>query len=76
MVMNTREIIEQIESLPIEGRAQIVDALLRTMNQPDPAIDAAWIEEARRRLDDIRSGRVEVTPAEEVFAKARERFAK
>lgn len=76
MVLNTREIIEQIESLPVEGRAQIVDALLRTMNQPDQDVDAAWVKEAQRRLDDLRSGRVQGIPAKDVFAKARERFAK
>lgn len=76
MVLNTREILEQIESLPVEGRAQIIDSLLRTMNQPDPEVDAAWAKEAQRRLEDLRSGRVEGIPAEDMFAKARERFEK
>jgi len=76
MVLNTRELIEQIESLPVEGRAQIIDSLLRTMNQTDPTIDAAWATQAQQRLDDLRSGRVQGLPAEDVFAKARERFAK
>lgn len=76
MVLNTREIIEQIESLPVEGRAQIIDSLLRTMNQPDHEIDVAWIKEAHRRLDDLRSGRVQGIPADKVFTKARERFTK
>ena len=76
MVLNTREIIDQIESLPVEGRAQIIDSLLRTMNHLDPEVDAAWAIEAHRRLDDLRSGRIQGVPAEEVFTKARERFEK
>lgn len=76
MVLNTRQLIEQIESLPVEGRVAIVDSLLRSLNQPDPAIDATWAKEAQRRLDDLRSGRVKGVPADEVFAKARERFNK
>lgn len=76
MVLNTREILEHIEFLPVEGRAQIIDSLLRTMNQPDPKVDTAWAKEAQRRLDDLRTGRTQGIPAEEVFAKARERFEK
>ncbi|MEM9021412.1 MAG: addiction module protein [Planctomycetota bacterium] len=76
MVINTKQIIEQIELLPVEGRAEIIDSLLRTMNQPDPENDATWIEEAQRRLDDLRAGRVQGVAADEVFAKARERFIK
>jgi len=74
MVLNTRELIEQIESLPVEGRAQMIDSLLRTMNQPDPEVDTAWSKEAQRRLDDLRSGRASGLPAEDVFAKARKRL--
>ncbi|MFI4862153.1 MAG: addiction module protein [Phycisphaerales bacterium JB063] len=76
MVLNTRKLIDQIESLPVEGRVAIVDALLRSLNQPDPSVDADWAKEAKRRLDDLRTGRVEGIPADEVFAKARERFGK
>lgn len=74
MVVNTQKIIEQIESLPVEGRAQIIDSLLRTLNQPDPDMDAAWMEVARRRVDELRSGRVQGESAEDVFVQARERF--
>ena len=76
MVINTNKIIEQIESLPVEGRAKIIDSLLQTMNQTDAQTDAAWVIEARRRLDELRSERVKGVPAEEVFEKARQRFSK
>ena len=75
-MISTQKIIEQVESLPLEGRAQIVDALLRTLNQPDPAVDAVWAQEAQRRLDELRSGQVKGIAADEVFTKARERFSK
>lgn len=38
-------------------------------------IERAWEEEIRRRLDDIRSGRVETIPADEVFASVRRLLA-
>lgn len=72
----TKEIIEQAESLPLEDRALVVDTLLRTLNQPDPETDEKWIQVAERRLAELRAGRVKPTPAEEVYAKARDRFTR
>lgn len=41
--------------------------------EPDPEIEAAWLEEVRRRTRLSGEGRVEAIPGEEVLAKARER---
>ncbi len=76
VVVSMKEIIEQAECLPFEERAYVVDSLLKTLNHPDPEIDGKWAETATRRLNELRSGRVKPVPAEEVFAKARERFGK
>jgi hypothetical protein len=35
-------------------------------------IDRLWLEFARRRLDDVRSGRVETIPGEEALREVRE----
>jgi putative addiction module component (TIGR02574 family) len=72
---STAEIIRDAESLPVEERALVVDALLRSLNPPDPEIDRQWADTAKRRLQELRSGRVEPVPGEEVFAKIRQRFA-
>lgn len=68
-----KQIIREAESLPVEERV-VVDSLLRTLNAPDPQIDKAWITTAKRRLAELRSGRVKPVPGEKVFAKVRERF--
>jgi len=75
-MVSTRSILEQLESMPVEERVRVVDVLLRTLNQPDPQIDAAWTTEAQRRLDELRSGAIRGIPADEVFAQARERLMK
>lgn len=62
-----KEIIEEAASLPVEERAFVIDSLLRTMNPPDAAIDREWIEVARRRLEEIRSGSAQAIPGNEVF---------
>ena len=41
---------------------------------PDPAAESAWTQELERRLADFESGRVKGVPAEEVFAKLREKY--
>ena len=72
---STLEIIHEAEALPVEERALVVDSLLRTLNRPDPTIENKWIEVAKRRMEELRSGRVQGIPAEEVFTRIRKRFA-
>jgi putative addiction module component (TIGR02574 family) len=71
----TAEIIHAAESLPVEERALVVESLLRSLNSVDPEIDRKWAAVAKRRLEELRSGRVKAVPGEEVFAKIRQRFA-
>jgi putative addiction module component (TIGR02574 family) len=73
---SAKEIVEQAESLPVEDRVLVVDSLLRTLNPPDAEIDRKWAEEAKRRLAELRSGRVTPLSGDEVLARAREHFAK
>ena len=72
----TKEIIEKAAALPVEERAIVVDSLLRTLNAPNPDMDKAWTEVARRRLAELRSGQVKAIPGDQVFGKIRERFAR
>jgi hypothetical protein len=70
------EIIREAAELPVEERAHIIDSLLRTLNPPDPRIDREWVDAAKRRLEEIRSGAVHPTPGSEVLGHIRDRFAK
>ncbi len=72
---STLEIIHEAEALPVEERALVIDSLLRTLNRTDEAIEKKWIAVARRRQDELRSGKVKGIPAEEVFARIQQRFA-
>jgi len=71
-----KEIIEEAESLPVEERAMVIDSLLRSLNPPSVEIDKEWVKVAKRRLAELRFGRVAPIPGNEVFAKIRERFEK
>lgn len=72
--MNTKELIEEAISLPVEERTLVVDSLLRSLNQPDSEIDRQWMAVAKKRLADMRSGSVKRVPGTDVFDKVWKRF--
>jgi len=73
--MTTRKLIEEALSL-LEERALIADSLLRSLNVPNAAMDAKWTEEAKRKLQELRSGKVKPVPGDDVFSEVLGRFAK
>jgi len=68
-VHGVREIIEEAASLPVEERVIVIDSLLRTINAPLAEVEDAWLDVARRRLTELRTGQVGAVPGSEVFAK-------
>ncbi len=72
--MNANELIEQAIVLPVEERALVVDWLVRSLNPPQSEIATQWVTEAKRRLVELRAGKVEAVPREAVFERVRERF--
>jgi putative addiction module component (TIGR02574 family) len=74
--MNTKQLIDEAVSLPVEERALVVDSLLRSLNQPDSELDRAWAKEAQRRLFELRSGNIHPIPGDKVFSRVWERFKK
>ena len=73
---DTKQIIRDAESLPVEERAKLVDSLLRTLNPIDAASDRKWVEVAKRRLEELRSGKVKAVSADVIFAEVQRLFAK
>jgi putative addiction module component (TIGR02574 family) len=71
-----KDIIQEAAALPVEERVIVVDSILRTLNPPNPDIDKEWVAVAKRRLAELRSGRVRPVSGDHVFARIRERFAK
>ena len=74
--MKIKRLIEEALSLPVEERAVIADSLLRSLNVPNPDIDAKWAEVAKKRLQELRSGKVKPIPGEEVFSEVTNRLLK
>ena len=75
-MLSTKELIEGAISLPVEERAIVLDSLLRSLNPPNEEIDQKWLVVAKRRLQELRSGKTKAIPGDEVFAKVWKRFSK
>ena len=71
------EILSAALSLSPNERAMLADHLLASLDGPDQKkIDAAWAEEAERRMREIDEGKVELIDGESVTARLRSRFKK
>jgi len=57
--------------LGVEERAQLAGRLLLSLDEPSESeVESLWLEEAERRLEEFREGRVRSIPADEVFRRA------
>lgn len=67
MQMNNESVLEAARALPTEERADLIEKLIESLEEDRAEIDAAWVEEAERRLQAFHEGRLGATPADEVF---------
>ncbi|MFZ0299972.1 MAG: addiction module protein [Candidatus Sulfotelmatobacter sp.] len=68
MTRQVSELLERALTLSTQERGLLIDRLIETLDD-EPAeegVEEAWAKEIERRMDDIRSGRVETIPAEQV----------
>ncbi len=61
------DLLEAAMKLPADARSELADRLLDSLESPfpDPEIEAEWAAEIKKRVDDIKSGRVKGIPWEE-----------
>ena len=65
------EVITAALQLSLEERAQLAGRLLLSLDEPSESeLERLWLEEAERRLEEFREGRVHGIPADEVFHRA------
>ena len=65
----------QIEDLKASDKAEILRMLVAGLDrETEEGVGEAWIQEARRRNQELSSGAVRSIPASQVFEKARERL--
>ncbi len=75
-MIKTDALLSMVDTLPTDIKTQLIEKLLRSLNPTQKGIDALWAEEAERRVDEIRKGKVKTVPGEKVFDDIRQRFSK
>ena len=67
------ELAAKIKSLPDSEKIELVDSILMQLDKPDPDIDRIWADEARKRWQAYKSGKIETVTYEQVMGKYRTR---
>jgi putative addiction module component (TIGR02574 family) len=69
MTPQVSEVLEKALTLSTYERGLLIDRLVESLDD-EPAeegVEEAWASEIKNRVDDIRSGKVEMIPGEEVL---------
>jgi hypothetical protein len=70
--MRLKELEAEIKKLDLKDRAALAKWLVESLDELSEAeIEALWVEEAERRLDELEQGLTPEIPAEEALRRAR-----
>ena len=70
--MTIEQIAKQALALPSEARALLADQLVESLNNgPLSDVDKVWLQIAKRRVEEVRSGDVQTIPGNEALTKVR-----
>jgi hypothetical protein len=73
MAATIEELAEQAMSLPTEARARLAELLVESLDADELGpVDRLWLAEAKRRRNDVRSGRVRSIPGDEALQQVRD----
>jgi putative addiction module component (TIGR02574 family) len=67
--MKSKNILDQAMALKPEERFMIVESLLKSLDQPDLTLEEIWEEEAIKRLNAHRTGKLKSLLMDEIFNK-------
>ena len=71
--MSREQIERELLKLPAAERARLAERLITSLDE-DAEVDRAWIEEARRRDEELDSGAVQALPLEDSLRDLRNKF--
>jgi putative addiction module component (TIGR02574 family) len=76
MTPQVSELLEKALALSVQERGALIDRLVESLDDApaEGGVEAAWDEEIKRRVDDVRSGRVKTIPGEQVLREMAEEF--
>lgn len=70
------DVLEKALTLSTHERGLLINRLIESLDEvpAEAGVEEAWAEEIKRRVDDVRSGRVEMIPGEEVLRRLGKRL--
>jgi len=76
MTPQASEVLEKALALSAEERGALIDHLIESLDDapPEEGVEAAWDAEIKRRVDEIRSGKVKTIPGDQVLRELAEEF--
>lgn len=69
MATQADKLVTEIRALPDEEKLRVLDAILTDLDKPDQEIDRVWAEEARKRWNSYKAGRLQTVSYEELMRK-------
>jgi putative addiction module component (TIGR02574 family) len=76
MTPQVSEVLEKALALSTQERGLLIDHLIESLDEgsAEDGVEEAWDEEIKRRVDDIRSGKVKMIPGEQVLRELAKEF--
>jgi len=70
------EVLDKAMALSVDERGLLIDRLVESLDDapPEEGVDEAWADEIKRRVDEIRSGKVKMIPGDQVLRELAEEF--
>ena len=73
MATTVEELAKQAMSLPSESRARLADLLVESLDSDELGqVEQLWIAEAKRRRDEVRTGKVKTISGDEALRGVRD----
>jgi hypothetical protein len=72
--MHIHDLEAEALNLPPQDRAHLLELLIASF-EPRSSAEAAWLELARSRREEVRNGAVTMVPGDEALARIRSRIA-
>jgi len=74
MNSKTNDLFTIIESMPIDVKTALIEKLLNSIHPLQKDVDKEWIEEAEKRINEIKKGNVQLIAGDEVFNEIKDRY--
>jgi len=70
------EVLDKAMALSSDERGLLIDRLVESLDDaaPEEGVDEAWADEIKRRVDEIRSGKVKMIPGDQVLRELAKEF--